>query len=136
MSSSDPTPAQRPEPRAAFDFAMEALQRRHERLAASIDHQDVADFGETARNAVNVWLAGRAALRRLAEKAEKAEGTIAYLNAARSLLEASRRALLDVLELAAATLAVERLRRPLEELRATLLSASELAADAAPPKTG
>jgi hypothetical protein len=93
----------------------------------------VEDVEQTARNAVNVWLAGRAALRRLGEKAD---GMPPHVGAARCLLEASRRALLEVLELAATTLAVERLHPPLAELRATLVSGAELAADAAPPKTG
>jgi hypothetical protein len=133
MHNSDATPAYRPEPRAAFDLAMETLHRRRERLAASIHHGDVEDVEQTARNAVNVWLAGRAALRRLVEKVD---ATIPHLAAARGLLEASRRALLEVLALAATTLAGERLHRSLTEVRAILVSASELAAEAAPPKTG
>jgi hypothetical protein len=133
MNDDDATPAYRPEPHAAFIVAIETLVRRRDRLAISIQRHDAEDVERTARNAVNVWLAGRAALRRLGERADDWRQ---HLDGARCLLDGHHRALLDVFELAAITIPTDQLHLVLGELRGVLTAAKESSADVAPSKPG
>jgi hypothetical protein len=73
-----------------------------------------------AHNAVNLWLAGRVAYRRIVEHSKEASP---IGDAARSLLEANYMALLEQFARATTTIAVPRMQTRLRDLRETLAAA-------------
>jgi len=116
----DNTLPSRAEPNVAFRQTMTAVQTRYGQLETLIENHDFESVEYTARNAANIFLAGRAACRRLIERGKESSP---YIDAARRLLEENYMALLELFARATKTIAVPRTRKVLQELRATLMSA-------------
>lgn len=103
---------------AAFTQAMTGVATRRQQLAAAISDHDFEGVMSLARIATDLWLAGRAACRRLAERNRNRSP---YIEAARALLEKNYMDLLETFAQATRTIAVPRMARLLAELRATLM---------------
>ena len=110
----------RAEPDIAFRQAMAGVRTRCAQLTTLIGDHDFEGVEYTARNAADIWLAGRAACRRLIARGKESSP---YVDAARRLLEANYIALLELLTRARTTIDVPQMRRALEEVRATLATA-------------
>lgn len=107
-------------PSVAFNQAMAAVWQRGEELHAKIRSLDYEGVVRAARSAVNLWLAGRVALRRLLARTRD---LTPYGNVARSLLEERYMALLVLFEHAARMIEVPALIAVLQDLRGILASA-------------
>lgn len=101
----------------AFTQAMTGVTTRCRQLAAAINAHDFEGVMSLARIATTMWLAGRAACRRLTECNRNRSP---YIEAARALLEKNYMDLLVMFAQAATTIAVPRMTRLLAELRETL----------------
>jgi len=130
---SEPTTPGRATPSIAFDRAMEGVVTRCSHLTALLDLGDLDRGEDAARSAVNVWLAGSAAYRRLVRH----EATIAELTATRERLDVTYLRLLGVMKRAYAVLEGHMSRNTLDDLRIQLVTAAaQLDSDAATPGKG
>jgi hypothetical protein len=125
---SEPTTAGRATPSIAFDRAMEGVNTRCIHLTALLDLGDLDRGEHVARSAVNVWLAGSAAYRRLVRHDE---ATIAEV---RERLDVMYLRLLEVMKRAYAVLEGHLSRNTLDDLRMQLVTAAaQLDSEAAIP---
>lgn len=126
---SEPTAPGRATPSIAFDRAMEGVNTRCSHLTTLLDLGDFDHVEHVARSAVNVWLAGSAAYRRLIGHDEP---TIAEVKATRQRLNAMYLQLLDVMKRGYALLEWHPLRNTFDDLRMQLVTAAaQLDSDAA-----
>lgn len=126
---SEPMEPGRATPSVAFDRAMAGVNTRCSHLTTLLDLGDLDRVEHVARSAVNVWLAGRAAFRRLARNDA---ATIAEVNATRERLDAMYLELLDVMKRAYALLESHPSRSILDDLRIQVVTAAaQLDSDAA-----
>lgn len=107
-------------PTDAFRKCMIGVKLQCHELAAAIERHDFEAVESIADSAVNMWLAGRAALRLLLERATQSSP---YTEAARELLKEHYTKLLLLFTHAIATIAVPRMANALRHLRTRLTSA-------------
>jgi hypothetical protein len=100
---------------------MEGVNTRCSHLTALLDLGDLDHVDQVARSAVNVWLAGSAAYRRLVRHDEP---PIAEMKVTRQRLDAMYHALLDVMKRAYALLEGRPSRNTLDDLRMQLVTAA------------
>jgi hypothetical protein len=130
---SEPTTPGRATSSIAFDRAMAGVNTRCSHLTTLLDLGDLDRGEHVARSAVNVWLAGSAAYRRLVQH----EATIAEVQATRERLDATYFQLLEVMKRAYALLEGHMSRNTVDDLRTQLVTAAaHLDRDAATPWKG
>lgn len=120
-ANSDATQPGRAQPNVAFQHAMDGAKSRISQLSVAINNHDFEEVEYLAREAANMWLTGRAACRRLLERAKPSSP---YGMSARELLQSSYTSLLEMYGRAEKTIEVPRMRRVLDELRGTLEAAN------------
>jgi hypothetical protein len=118
---SEQTTAGRATPSIAFDRAMKGVNTRCSHLTALLELGDLDRGEHVARSAVNVWLAGSAAYRRLVRHDE---ATIAELKTTRERLDATYLQLLEVMKRAYALLEGHMSRNTVDDLRTQLVTAA------------
>jgi hypothetical protein len=116
---SERTSPGRAAPDIAFRQAMAGVMARCDHLTTLLDNRDFGQVEYTMHNAVNLWLTGRAACRRLVERKEAPR----HVGDARQLLESSYMALLDLLKRAHTLIDKHETRNALDDLRITLVGA-------------
>lgn len=117
----EPTAQGRATPSIAFDRAMAGVDTRCSHLTTLLDLGDLDHVEHVARSAVNVWLAGSAAYRRLARNDRS---TVAEVEATRQRLDAMCRELLAVMTRACGPLEGHPSRNIIDDLRMQLVTAS------------
>lgn len=110
----------RSRPDDAFREAMTGVQTRCNQLKATIDSHDLEGVARVVDGAVDFWLGGYAACRRLIASSRPESP---YVYAARELLETLYMKLLEVLALASRTIEVPWLQSRLAQARAKLAAA-------------
>lgn len=130
---SEPTTPGRATPSIAFDRAMEGVNTRCSHLTALLDQGDLDRGEHVARSAVNVWLAGSAAYRRLVRH-DEALATITEVKATRERLDVTYLRLLEVMKHAYALLEGHMSRNTLDDLRIQLVTAAAQLDSDAPGK--
>jgi len=118
--SDAPSPKWSPAPNDAFTQAMSGVKTRCQHLATAINDHDFEGVMSLAQSATNMWLAGRAACRRLAKRNKLRSP---YIEAARLLLEQNYIAILKMFVHATTLIAVPRMARVLADMRGTLMQA-------------
>lgn len=127
----EPTTSGRATPSIAFDRAMVGVNTRCSHLTTLLDLGDLDSVEHVARSAVNVWLAGSAAYRRLARHDEP---TIAEVKATRQRLGAMYLQLLDGMKRACALLETHPSRNIFDDLWMQLVTeAAQLDSGATTP---
>jgi hypothetical protein len=104
----------------AFREAMTGVQTRCNQLKATIDSHDLEGVARTVDSAVDFWLGGQVACRRLIASSRAASP---YVCAARELIETLYVKLLEFLTLATTTIEVPWLHGRLAQARAKLVAA-------------
>lgn len=107
-------------PSVAFRRAMTDVETRCNDLATLLDNHDFGQLEHTVRSAANLWLAGRAAYRRLVERDTEANPDV---GAARQLLESTYLTLLNLLKRAHTLIDGHPARSMLDDVRITLVTA-------------
>jgi hypothetical protein len=126
----EPMAPGRATPSIAFDRAMAGVDTRCSQLTTLLDLGDLDRVEYVARSAVNVWLAGSAAYRRLVQHHGP---TIAEVKATRQRLDVMYLQQLDVMKRAYALLEGHPSHNTLDDLRMQLVTAAaQLDIDAAP----
>jgi hypothetical protein len=116
-------------PSIAFDRAMAGADTRCSHLTTLLELGDFDRVEHVARSAVNIWLAGCAAYRRLVQHDEATE-----VKVTRERLDAMCLQLLDVMKRAYARLEVHPIRNTINDLRMQLVTAAaQLDSDGAIP---
>jgi hypothetical protein len=108
-------------PSVAFDRAMAGVDTRCSDLTAVLDSGDLDRVEHVVRSAVNLWLTGRSAYRRLVERERS---TSPHVTAARQCLNAAYVRLLDVLGHAYARAGDHTTRSHLDDVRIELITAA------------
>lgn len=116
---SEETSPGRTAPDIAFRQAMAGVMMRCGQLTTLLDNRDFGQVVYTVHNAVNLWLAGHAACRRLVERKE----ALHHVEDAQQLLESNYAALLDILKLTHTLIEAHETRSALDDLRITLVGA-------------
>lgn len=108
-------------PSVAFDRAMTGVDTRCQHLTTLLDMRDLERVDHVVRSAANLWLAGRAACRRLVERAEV---TSPDVMAARRRLDSSYLLLLNLLKRAHTLIPDHATRIKLDDVRIELVTAA------------
>lgn len=136
MSDSEPeqTTPGRAAPSVAFDRAMTGVDTRCTHLTTLLDMRDLERVEHVVRSSANLWLAGRAAYRRLVERDD---ATSPHVVAARRRLDSSYLLLLNLLRRAHALIPDHAMRSKLDDVRIELVTAAaQPISDAAPIADG
>lgn len=99
---------------------MTDVETRCNDLVTLLDNHDFGQVEHTVRSAANLWLAGRAAYRRLVERDTEASPDV---GAARQLLESTYLTLLNLLKRAHTLIDEHPTRSMLDDVRITLITA-------------
>jgi hypothetical protein len=125
-----PTTPGRATPSIAFERAMVSVDTRCRQLTILLDLGDLDSVEPVARSAVNLWLAGSSAYRRLARQDEP---TVTEVKAIRQRLDAMYLRLLDGLKRACSLLETHPSRNTFDDLWMELVTAAaHLDSDARP----
>jgi hypothetical protein len=123
MSDFEPKPTTpgRAAPSIAFDRAMTGVDTRCSHLTTLLDMCDLDPVAHVARSAVNLWLTGRSAHRRLVEHDPANNPEV---EEARQRLDTASSQLLDVMKRAHKLLAGHATRNALDDMRMELVTAA------------
>jgi hypothetical protein len=123
MSDFEPeqTTPGRAAPSVAFDRAMAGVDTRCNDLTAVLDSGDLGHVEHAARSAVNLWLTGRSACRRIVERERPNSQQVAV---ARQRLNTAYARLLDLLGRAYACAGDHTTRSQLDDVRIELVTAA------------
>lgn len=123
MSDSEPeqTTPGRAAPSVAFDRAMAGVDTRGQHLTTLLDTRDLDRVDHVVRSAANLWLAGRAAYRRLVDRDH---ATSPHVAAARQRLDSGYLLLLNLLKRAHTLIADHAMRSKLDDVRIELVQAA------------
>lgn len=108
-------------PSVAFDRAMTGVDTRCQHLTTLLDMRDMDRVEHVVRSAANLWLAGRAAYRRLVERDE---ATSPHVAAARQRLDSTYLLLLHLLKRAHTQTPDHAMRSKLDDVRIELVTAA------------
>jgi len=121
MNDANSAPPGRAAPGIAFDRAMAAVDLRCNHLTILLNGGNVERIEQVLRSAVNLWLTGRSALRRLVE-CSRAQGP--QVTAAHQRLDSSYLLLLRILGCAQTEASDLSTRSQLEDMRVDLVAAA------------